>query len=852
MADPNTWLQELDRRIQQVDRILCSLAQLDTAVSDLLKHAGCPFGGIAIQIQPRAPLGTVHAGIEKDGPPGEVRSVTSLDSFGTDARISLWAHPGAVRPSPGEMSKIGDDLVRLVESFWKGNLRDAKSWLISTQNSERQHLLENTLHDDLPSGSHYALLYCDLDNFKAANDRMGHLEGDRLIREFGALVADASGKDGIPIHRSGDEFIILAPCLTLHEPLVIARSLHTLVRGHDFNTGDIRVDAKIGVAVTENIPGESLYERFEKKAEAATTWNGEKLRGRARLSVSDHPPSMPTFDSRALELALILVKSGILSVEPFASPWLNLISSLLFQEAHRATADPPITVDMVEALLAWIVPEVQEPILSAALAYDDPIQLPPILSHMDVAFAVAHAFLRFLIFSDPPDSSDWQISIQYTKDLVAGQLIISPSGQVLYRWGKDQILSESFNLGMTWHSSKSKELSEECGRRAVLVKIGHHRLTVPARVFSDVIVVDDRPTRGGGLPDFWESTVARLVARAEPNQNISAAFLVGDLRHASLTAEKLTGTKSWQDDADRLSFRTGTARESIISVSKRIGDSIFSADSETELLPQLAELYRGNHTLQPIGTSMDPPGRRFLSRHLDASHFSLGKEDGVRARSIAEAFPLVLEISRKADSGLAIMDQAGQQLYELVDFKVHLTDPATDMIPTFYAEERNSLDEYFRAQFLKAEGLFGQFFHSDGQEAAVVQHIASSVVRLPRPFHTRRGVLVIPHNVQPGQELTPLGLISVRVVPRSSASRRIMNYSFTWRTVEALVGFPYSIYGSVKYAQYLTDQIRAALPPAESRTVELGYVSYIAHSLHFFLDRYAQNIARRIVEDASE
>lgn len=79
-----------------------------------------------------------------------------------------------------------------------------------------------------------------------------------------------------------------------------------------------------------------------------------------------------------------------------------------------------------------------------------------------------------------------------------------------------------------------------------------------------------------------------------------------------------------------------------------------------------------------------------------------------------------------------------------------------------------------------------------------------------------------------------------------------MNYSFTWRTVEALVGFPYSIYGSVKYAQYLTDQIRAALPPAESRTVELGYVSYIAHSLHFFLDRYAQNIARRIVEDASE
>lgn len=852
MADVNNWLQELDRRIEEADHVLFSLARLDATLADLLRQPGCPFEGIKLQIQPQAPLDAVEAGVEKGGAPAEVRSAAGVDSFGTDARISMWMLPGCARPSPAEMSRIGDAFVRLVTSFWKGNLRDAKSWLISTQNSERQHLLENTLHDVLPDGSHYALLYCDLDNFKAANDRLGHIEGDRLIRDFGALVVEAAGKDGIPIHRSGDEFIILAPCLKLHEPLVIARRLHTLVRRHDFNTGSIRIDAKIGITVTEDIAGESLYERFEKQAEAATTWNGEKQRGRARLSVADPPPSMPTFDSMACELALVLVKSGILSDQPFTSPWLNLISFLIFQGAQRATTNTLLTVETVEEVLAWMVPEVQEQVLSAALAHDYPLQLPPILSHMDVAFAVAHAYLRLLVSSDSSESGDRRVSIQYAKDLAAGQLTVSPPGQVLYRWGENQTLSESLDLGLAWYSSQSKELSEECGRRAVLVKIGHDQLTIPARVFSDAVVVDDRPTRGGGLPDFWESTVARLVARAEPNQNIAAVFLIGDVRHASLTAEKLTGCKSWQDDADRLSFRTGTARESIIAVSRRIDGSVFSADSEAGLLPRLAELYRRQHTLQPIGDPIDLPGRRFLSRHLDASRFSLGKEDGVRARSIAEAFPLVLEISRKADSGLGIMDQAGQQLYELVDFKVHLTDPGTDMVPTFYAEERNSLDEYFRTQFLKTDGLFGQYFYSDGQEAAIVQHIASSVVRLPRPFHTRRGVLVIPHNVQPGQELAPLGLISVRIVPRSSASRRIMNYSFTWRTVEALVGFPYSVYGSVKYAQHLTEQIKKALPPAESRTVELGYVSYIAHSLHFFLDRYAQNIARRIVEDASE
>jgi hypothetical protein len=83
-------------------------------------------------------------------------------------------------------------------------------------------------------------------------------------------------------------------------------------------------------------------------------------------------------------------------------------------------------------------------------------------------------------------------------------------------------------------------------------------------------------------------------------------------------------------------------------------------------------------------------------------------------------------------------------------------------------------------------------------------------------------------------------------------SRRIINYSFTWRTVEALVGFPYSLYGSVQYAQRLTELIKKELIPTNEATVEIGFVSYIAHSLHFFVDQYAQHIARRIVEDASE
>ena len=229
---------------------------------------------------------------------------------------------------------------------------------------------------------------------------------------------------------------------------------------------------------------------------------------------------------------------------------------------------------------------------------------------------------------------------------------------------------------------------------------------------------------------------------------------------------------------------------------------------------------------------------------------ALGHKDGCRVGTIAEAYPIVLEIVRQAAEELPIRDQAGQELRELIDFKVHLTDPTDAMVPAFYQEDANSLEEYFKKQFLEHDGLFGRPLQTSGQLEAVLAHLAQAVSDSHLQFATRRAILVIPHEIQQGADIAPLGLVSIRCIPRFLATRIRLHYSYTWRTVESFVGFPFSIYGSVRFSQHLTEEVRRRAP-AVSRRIEMGEVSYIAHSLHIFMDDYGQNIAQRIVDDAS-
>lgn len=61
------------------------------------------------------------------------------------------------------------------------------------------------------TGAHLALLFVDLDGFKAINDTWGHETGDDVLRQFAARLRGCVRQTDVVAPLAGDEFIVLAP-----------------------------------------------------------------------------------------------------------------------------------------------------------------------------------------------------------------------------------------------------------------------------------------------------------------------------------------------------------------------------------------------------------------------------------------------------------------------------------------------------------------------------------------------------------------------------------------------------------------------------------------------------------------
>ncbi len=122
-------------------------------------------------------------------------------------------------------------------------------------NLPNRDLLQDRIHQALLQAQRNegqgAVLFIDLDQFKAINDSMGHDVGDLLLKEVAQrLVSSLRGQDTVA-RQGGDEFIVLLPSVANAQDAgnTAQKLLDVLLRPYDIDAKELYISASIGIAV---------------------------------------------------------------------------------------------------------------------------------------------------------------------------------------------------------------------------------------------------------------------------------------------------------------------------------------------------------------------------------------------------------------------------------------------------------------------------------------------------------------------------------------------------------------------------------------------------------------------------
>ncbi len=116
-----------------------------------------------------------------------------------------------------------------------------------------QDRLDHALARSARAGTHLAVLFIDLDDFKTVNDTLGHGEGDQLLKRVAKIILDTLRTSDTAARLGGDEFAILiedvrSPEAVTDLALRVLDSLRPPVR---LGTKSVSAASSIGIAFEE-------------------------------------------------------------------------------------------------------------------------------------------------------------------------------------------------------------------------------------------------------------------------------------------------------------------------------------------------------------------------------------------------------------------------------------------------------------------------------------------------------------------------------------------------------------------------------------------------------------------------
>ncbi|GLY31804.1 sensor domain-containing diguanylate cyclase [Kineosporia sp. NBRC 101731] len=187
-----------------------------------------------------------------DGEIHEARDDIQLLECGDGEKWGRMA-ASAVRPSGDTAAylivMIEDITARreLTERLHHEATHDALTGLPNRSHLHRE--LDRTLRQQVRP---VAVLYIDLDGFKAVNDTAGHAAGDALLKQAADRIAACVRADDVVARLGGDEFAVLCPGIADADiALEVARRIVASIgEEFDLTLARVRIGASVGVALS--------------------------------------------------------------------------------------------------------------------------------------------------------------------------------------------------------------------------------------------------------------------------------------------------------------------------------------------------------------------------------------------------------------------------------------------------------------------------------------------------------------------------------------------------------------------------------------------------------------------------
>lgn len=224
------------------------------AVRELLPAPDAPWVGGVPRSVSLLGLGEMPAGLAAAAAAEQFEGmvVVPIDVGGAPEAALLGFVAPLRRPMPGFVHQLFDRVagitaLALEHQRSQDDLRRAARFDGLTGVANRARFDEIVLGAD---SAEITVLYIDLDEFKAVNDRYGHECGDRVLVEVARRIESASGPDGLVARLGGDEFALVlfgvdrdeARLMAEHVLAVVAEPLPT-------GCGVDAITVSVGVAI---------------------------------------------------------------------------------------------------------------------------------------------------------------------------------------------------------------------------------------------------------------------------------------------------------------------------------------------------------------------------------------------------------------------------------------------------------------------------------------------------------------------------------------------------------------------------------------------------------------------------